>query len=106
MKELRVKICQIISDNYQFGNRSLAETADAILALPDMKAPTDVYSAWKEWQKEASEARIVKLQAALLKEAEYHDEEAECLTAERRHDAVNYHIKRAAKIREALKERI
>ena len=40
MTNMRDEICQIISDNYQFGNKSLIETADAILAaLPDMIAP-------------------------------------------------------------------
>jgi hypothetical protein len=40
MTNMRVQICQIISDNYQFGNKSLMETADAILtALPSMIAP-------------------------------------------------------------------
>tara|TARA_R110000851_G_scaffold290215_1_gene444541 strand:+ start:8 stop:202 length:195 start_codon:yes stop_codon:yes gene_type:complete len=40
MTNMRDEICQIISDNYQFGNKSLIETADAILAaLSDRIAP-------------------------------------------------------------------
>lgn len=48
------------------------------------------------------EARIVELEAALEKEAGYHEEEAECHKGY--DDAFNYHTKRAAKIRAALKE--
>ena len=37
---MRDKVAQIISDKYQYGDDSLADTADAILAaLPDMIAP-------------------------------------------------------------------
>ena len=48
MTDLRNKIAQSISDNYQYGGKSIAETADAILALPETAGWTALEAATEE----------------------------------------------------------